>query len=130
MIAYIAAQYTDVRLFHFWKTLTKGKHLWLRNNFSTLVSQAVDSIMVISITFGAAFLAGDTAFKALLVLIGSNYLFKMAVALIDTGPFYLLVHRLRHYLQIDNDNLLLGEHNHHKQNYTHQYKLRRLFQKK
>ena len=102
MIAYIAAQYTDVRLFHFWKTLTKGKHLWLRNNFSTLVSQAVDSIMVISITFGAAFLAGDIAFKALLVLIGSNYLFKMAVALIDTGPFYLLVHRLRHYLQIDN----------------------------
>jgi len=102
MIAYIAAQYTDVRLFHFWKTLTKGKHLWLRNNFSTLVSQAVDSIMVISITFGAAFLAGDIAFKALLVLIGSNYLFKMTVALVDTGPFYLLVHHLKHYLQIDN----------------------------
>ena len=102
MIAYIAAQYTDVKLFHFWKTLTKGKHLWLRNNFSTLVSQAVDSIMVISITFGAAFFAGDIAFKALLVLIGSNYLFKMAVALVDTGPFYLLVHQLKHYLQIDN----------------------------
>ena len=102
MIAYIAAQYADVRLFHFWKTLTKGKHLWLRNNFSTLISQAVDSIMVITITFGAAFLAGDIAVKGLFVLIGSNYLFKMTVALIDTGPFYLLVHRLRHYLQIDN----------------------------
>ena len=102
MIAYFAAQYTDVRLFHFWKNLTKGKHLWLRNNLSTLISQAVDSIMVISITFGAAFLAGDIAFKALLVLIGSNYLFKMTVALVDTGPFYLLVHHLKNYLQIDN----------------------------
>ena len=47
MIAYIAAQYIDVRLFHFWKRLTKGKHLWLRNNFSTMTSQLVDSIMVI-----------------------------------------------------------------------------------
>ena len=102
MIAYFAAQYTDVRLFHFWKNLTKGKHLWLRNNLSTLISQAVDSIMVISITFGAAFLAGNIAFKALLVLIGSNYLFKMTVALVDTGPFYLLVHHLKKYLQIDN----------------------------
>ncbi len=102
MMAYIAAQYTDVRLFHFWKKLTKGKHLWLRNNCSTLISQAVDSVMVISITFGAAFLAGNIALHALLVLIGSNYLFKMTVALIDTGPFYFLVHRLKTYLHIDN----------------------------
>lgn len=102
MMAYIAAQYADVRLFHFWKKLTKGKHLWLRNNFSTLISQGVDSIMVISITFGAAYFAGDIAFKTLLVLIGSNYLFKMCVALLDTLPFYLLVFKLKNYLQIDN----------------------------
>ena len=102
MMAYIAAQYADVRLFHFWKRLTRGKHLWLRNNFSTLISQGVDSIMVISITFGATYLAGDIAFKAMLVLMGSNYLFKMFVALMDTLPFYFLVARLKRYLQIDN----------------------------
>lgn len=102
MMAYIAAQYADVRLFHFWKTLTKGKHLWLRNNFSTLISQGVDSIMVISITFGAAYFAGDIAFKTMLVLVGSNYLFKMSVALMDTVPFYLLVFKLKRYLHIDN----------------------------
>ena len=44
MMAYIAAQYIDIRLFHFWKKLTHGKHLWLRNNFSTLFSQCVDSV--------------------------------------------------------------------------------------
>ncbi|HBM83382.1 MAG TPA: hypothetical protein DD459_06895, partial [Halieaceae bacterium] len=95
MLAYIAAQYCDVQLFHFWKRITRGKYLWVRNNFSTLMSQMVDSVMVITVTFGAAFLRGDIAFQALLVLIGSNYLFKAAVALLDTGPFYVLVHYLR-----------------------------------
>ena len=100
MMAYIAAQYCDVQLFHFWKRVTRGKYLWVRNNFSTLMSQMVDSVMVITVTFGAAFLRGDIAFQALLVLIGSNYLFKATVALLDTGPFYLLVHYLRRYLEL------------------------------
>lgn len=100
MLAYIAAQYCDVQLFHFLKRLTKGKHLWIRNNFSTLISQMVDSIMVVTVTFGAAFYRGEMAFHILLVLIGSNYLFKATVALLDTGPFYLAVYKLRKYLQI------------------------------
>jgi len=54
MLAYIAAQYCDVQLFHFWKRVTRGKHLWVRNNFSTLLSQLVDSVMVVTVTFGAA----------------------------------------------------------------------------
>lgn len=100
MLAYIAAQFCDVQLFHFWKRLTKGRHLWLRNNFSTLVSQMVDSVMVIAVTFGAAFLNGTIALATLLVLVGSNYLFKMTVALADTGPFYLATHWLRRYLRV------------------------------
>lgn len=100
MLAYIAAQYCDVQLFHFWKRVTRGKYLWVRNNFSTLMSQMVDSVMVVTVTFGAAFLRGDIAMQALLVLIGSNYLFKATVALLDTGPFYLAVHYLRRYLQL------------------------------
>jgi len=105
MLAYIAAQFCDVQLFHYFKRLTKGKHLWLRNNFSTLASQMVDSVMVISVTFGAAFLAGDMSINTLFVLIGSSYLFKMTVALIDTVPFYLLTAYLKKFLQIDNENI-------------------------
>ena len=101
MLAYVAAQYCDVQLFHFWKKLTKGKHLWLRNNFSTLISQGVDSLMVISVTFGAAFLAGDFTARQILVLMGSNYLFKMCAALVDTIPFYILVAWLKRYLQVE-----------------------------
>ncbi|MCH8256532.1 MAG: queuosine precursor transporter, partial [Proteobacteria bacterium] len=88
MIAYIAAQYCDVFLFHFWKKLTKGKHLWLRNNASTLVSQGVDSFMVITVTFGAQFIAGAMSGGTMLVLMASNYTFKLLAALADTLPFY------------------------------------------
>jgi uncharacterized PurR-regulated membrane protein YhhQ (DUF165 family) len=100
MMAYIAAQYCDVQLYHFWKRVTRGKHLWLRNNFSTLLSQLVDSVMVVTVTFGAAFLAGDIAIAALMTLVGSNYAFKALCALIDTVPLYLSVHWLRRYLQL------------------------------
>ncbi|NIB39807.1 queuosine precursor transporter [Pseudomaricurvus alkylphenolicus] len=101
MMAYTAAQYCDVKLFHFWKRLTKGRHLWLRNNFSTLISQAVDSFMVVSVTFGAVYLAGGITTQQLLVLMGSNYLFKMTCALLDTGPFYYLTYKLKRYLQMN-----------------------------
>ena len=51
MVAYLFAQFVDVRIFHFWKRLTKGKHLWLRNNGSTIASQLVDTTLVICILF-------------------------------------------------------------------------------
>ncbi|MCY4154609.1 MAG: queuosine precursor transporter [Gammaproteobacteria bacterium] len=103
MLAYVAAQYCDVYLFHFWKRLTKGRHLWLRNNCSTLISQGVDSFTVVSITFGATFLAGAISLHQLLLLMGSNYLFKMLVTLFDTIPLYILVHYLRRYLELEDE---------------------------
>jgi uncharacterized PurR-regulated membrane protein YhhQ (DUF165 family) len=111
MVAYILAQYIDVFLFHWIKKKTNGKHLWLRNNGSTLVSQAVDSITVISITFGAVLLSGDMSLAVVLGLMLSNYLFKMASALADTPIIYLLVYKLRPYLElheVDHNNGGLG----------------------
>jgi uncharacterized PurR-regulated membrane protein YhhQ (DUF165 family) len=109
MMAYIAAQYCDVQLFHFWKRVTRGKHLWIRNNFSTMISQLVDSSMVILVTFGAAYWAGDFTFKALVVLMFSNYAFKFCVAALDTGPFYLGVYQLRKYLQLEEGQLATSQ---------------------
>ncbi len=100
MMAYIAAQYCDVQLFHFWKRVTKGKYLWVRNNFSTMISQLVDSFMVILVTFGATYLAGNMTTATLFTLMFSNYIFKFCVAVIDTGPFYLGVYKLRKYLEL------------------------------
>ena len=39
MASYLLAQFVDIKIYHFWKNLTKGKMLWLRNNFSTFFSQ-------------------------------------------------------------------------------------------
>jgi uncharacterized PurR-regulated membrane protein YhhQ (DUF165 family) len=106
MIAYIAAQYVDVKLFHFWKRLTNGKHLWLRNNGSTMFSQMIDSLVVISVTFGAAFLAGTISLAVMLTYMWSNYLFKLTVAALDTPFIYLGVHYLKRYLQLTDEEVL------------------------
>jgi len=105
MIAYLTAQFVDVQIFHMLKKLTKGKMLWLRNNGSTLISQLVDSFAVILITYKFAdsitIMKGDTVFHGLLILILSNYMYKMVSALVDTGPFYLGVKLLSKYLHLD-----------------------------
>jgi uncharacterized integral membrane protein (TIGR00697 family) len=105
MIAYLAAQFIDVWLFHFWKKLTGGRHLWLRNNGSTMVSQLVDTVAVISIThFYAHALPIDAAAPIgpqLAVFIWSGYVFKLVVAALDTIPFYIGVAMLSRYLDID-----------------------------
>lgn len=101
MIAYVAAQYIDVYVFHWLRTRTKGKHLWLRNNGSTIISQAVDSIAVISITFGAVYLSGQMTLNVIFGLMLSNYLFKFLAALLDTPIIYLLVSKLRLYLELE-----------------------------
>ena len=105
MIAYLAAQLCDVWLFHFWKRLTRGRHLWLRNNGSTLVSQLVDSAAVIGITH---FWAGALPVKAdlplwpqLAVFVGSGYVFKVVCAGLDTAPFYLGVRWLSRWLELE-----------------------------
>ncbi len=106
MIAYLTAQFVDVHLFHWIRKRTRGKMLWLRNNGSTLTSQMVDSIAVITITWFTARNAiqihpGETIFHGLLILIFSNYVFKMIAALVDTIPFYIGTGWLSRYLQVD-----------------------------
>ncbi len=102
MVAYLSAQFIDVQLFHFWKRLTKGRHLWLRNNGSTMVSQLIDTTAVILIThFYAAALPldeGSRVWPQLFVFIASGYTFKVFVAAVDTLPFYIGVAWLGRYL--------------------------------
>ena len=106
MIAYLTAQFVDVHIFHLIRKRTRGKMLWLRNNGSTLTSQMVDSIAVISVTWLTARNAiqiapGETIFHGLLILVLSNYVFKMISALVDTIPFYIGTRWLSRYLQLD-----------------------------
>jgi uncharacterized integral membrane protein (TIGR00697 family) len=93
LAAYLLAQWVDIQVFHFWKNLTKGKHLWLRNNFSTFTSQLIDTatVLVLLMVFDVL----DWNLFGVLLLNG--YLFKVLVALLDTPIVYLLVFGLRKY---------------------------------
>jgi len=86
MAAYLTAQFIDIRVFHFWKKLTKGKHLWLRNNFSTITSQLLDTSIVLVLLCSA----GAIGWERFTILLINGFLFKVLVALIDTPIFYVL----------------------------------------
>jgi uncharacterized integral membrane protein (TIGR00697 family) len=87
MIAYLIAQFIDIRIYHFWKNLTQGKMLWLRNNFSTFTSQFVDSLLVI----GLLSIFGVLEWTLFWGLVISSFLFKVLVAALDTPLLYLFV---------------------------------------
>jgi len=91
MFAYLFAQFIDIRIYHFWKQLTKGKHLWLRNNFSTWFSQFIDTLSIITLLCYFEVLPWSS-FKGLLI---SGFLFKVFVALLDTPLLYLGVFLFR-----------------------------------
>ena len=98
MIAYLFAQFIDVRIFHFWKKLTDGKHLWLRNNGSTIASQLVDTTLVICILF-----VGVWKTDQILSAIIDGWIFKMLMALLDTPIIYGIIYLLRGKIDIAKD---------------------------
>ncbi|HEX9599874.1 MAG TPA: queuosine precursor transporter [Mariniflexile sp.] len=85
MTAYLFAQFVDIQIYHFWKRATKGKHLWLRNNFSTFLSQFVDTFSVVFLLCFFEVLPWNM-FKGLLI---SGFLFKVLIAICDTPFLYL-----------------------------------------
>ena len=95
MIAYLFAQFIDVRIFHFWKRLTNGKHLWLRNNGSTIASQLVDTTLVVMILF-----VGVWESSKIISAIIDGWLFKMLMAAIDTPIIYGIIHLLKGKVEI------------------------------
>jgi len=90
MTAYLVAQLVDVRSFHFWKRLTNGKMLWLRNNASTMLSQLVDTTLVVGVLF-----YGKESFETMSGFIIDGWLFKALAAFVDTIPIYIIVWIIR-----------------------------------
>ncbi len=91
MMAYLLAQFVDIQIYHFWKNLTKGKHLWLRNNFSTFSSQFIDTLSVISLLC----FFGEIPWDRFTGLVISGFIFKAMIAALDTPLLYLGVHLIR-----------------------------------
>lgn len=97
LAAYLLAQFLDVQIFHFWKRITKGKHLWLRNNFSTFSSQLVDTgtVLFLLCSFGVI------EWHRFWPLLFMGYLFKVMFALFDTPIVYVVVYYMRKHFGLE-----------------------------
>tara|TARA_B110000438_G_C15661188_1_gene583978 strand:+ start:287 stop:994 length:708 start_codon:yes stop_codon:yes gene_type:complete len=98
MLAYLFAQYIDVRVYHFWKKLTHGKHLWLRNNASTIFSQFIDTFVVLALLFYFNVISAPeslTQKQFFMQLLMNGFLFKVFFAAFDTPIIYGLTHIIR-----------------------------------
>ncbi len=91
MLAYLCAQLIDIRIYHFWKKITKGNHLWLRNNGSTILSQLVDTFLIIFLLCSGGAIEW-TKFDTLFI---QGFSFKILIAIIDTPLIYACVFILR-----------------------------------
>jgi uncharacterized integral membrane protein (TIGR00697 family) len=106
MMAYLLAQFVDIQIYHFWKRLTKGRHLWLRNNFSTFSSQLIDTTSVVLLLC----LFGEIEWERFTGLVLSGFLFKALIALLDTPILYLMVYGCRIYFRLEvNEEIELFE---------------------
>lgn len=99
MFAFLIAQFVDIRIYHFWKRITKGKHLWIRNNFSTVSSQFIDTCAVLLLLCGFGAIGWDK-FSALLL---NGFLFKVIVAFFDTPFLYLFVNLIKRNFGLEID---------------------------
>lgn len=83
LLAYYISQTFDVWIFHFIREKTNGKHLWLRNNISTMSSQAIDTLVYSMVVWW-----GVVEFETAILLGLAKYVLKVIIALIDTPFIY------------------------------------------
>ncbi|MCK4856421.1 MAG: queuosine precursor transporter [candidate division Zixibacteria bacterium] len=87
LIAYLLSQHHDIWSFARWREITSGRHLWLRNNISTTISQLIDSIVFTTIAFLGVF-----PFAVVLEILATTFALKVIVAAVDTPFVYLARH--------------------------------------
>ena len=83
LLAYLITQSFDVWIFHYIKEKTQGRHLWLRNNASTMTSQALDTLLYAGIVWGPV-----VGFSEAIHLAFAKYIIKVIIAAIDTIFIY------------------------------------------
>ncbi|MBY5956520.1 queuosine precursor transporter [Membranicola marinus] len=92
-VAYLVSQHHDVWAFHFWKQKTGGRHLWLRNNASTIVSQLLDTVVFTFIAFYGVVPIWD--------IIWSTWIVKTLIAFVDTPFLYSSIWLMKKVPEVD-----------------------------
>jgi uncharacterized integral membrane protein (TIGR00697 family) len=98
LLAYVVSQNWDVLVFHALRERTEGRYLWLRNIASTATSQAIDTVIFVSVAFlvAPALLGTGQPLPTPVVvsLVAGQYLLKLLIALADTPFVYAVVRAL------------------------------------
>jgi queuosine precursor transporter len=92
LVAFMVSQIVDVTIFHKIKKLTGEKHVWLRSTGSTVVSQLVDSYIVLFIAF-----TGTYSWQTILAIGMMNYTYKFIMAIGLTPLIYLVERSIEKY---------------------------------
>ena len=95
LVAFLVGQLVDVTVFHYFKSFTGSSKIWLRATGSTLVSQLVDSFVVLFIAF---YIGAGWDLKLVLVIGLVNYIYKFFIAVIVTPVLYLIHSIIDKYL--------------------------------
>src|SRR5215203_3755328 len=93
IVAFLVSQIVDVTVFHRIKKATGDKHIWLRATGSTLVSQLIDSYIVLFIAFSGVF-----TWQQILAFGIMNYMYKGTMAIVLTPVIYIVERRIEKYL--------------------------------
>ena len=96
IVAFLVSQLVDVYVFHRIKKVTGEKRIWLRATGSTLVSQLIDSYIVLFIAFSGVF-----SWQMILAIGIMNYIYKFTMALLLTPVIVLVEKRMENYLGRD-----------------------------
>ena len=106
IIAFLIGQITDAYVFKKLRLITNNRHIWLRATGSTLLSQLLDSFVVIFIAF---YLFGNWDIKQILAVGSVNYIYKFVVAILVTPVIYLLHYLIDAYLGKEKSDELIRE---------------------
>lgn len=96
--AFLISQLLDAFVFHKIKAKTGNRFIWLRSTGSTVVSQMIDTIVVLYIGF---VLPGSLSFEKFLEIAPTNYLLKLLIAIALTPLIYLGHYLIKRYLKIE-----------------------------
>lgn len=95
LVAFLVGQFLDVTVFEFFKSKTGDKKIWLRATGSTLVSQLIDSFVVLFIAF---YIGAGWSLSQVFAVSAMNYIYKAIVAIFSTPLVYLAHFAIDRYL--------------------------------
>jgi uncharacterized integral membrane protein (TIGR00697 family) len=98
MIAYLVGQIIDMQVFHYLRNRTRERHIWLRATGSTIVSQLIDSFIVIFLAFGSGIGTQTLPLSDVMSIASTNFVYKLIVAIAITPLIYLAHALIDRYL--------------------------------